>query len=162
MRLQLLAVGRIKSGPDRALFDRYRDRVRASGRQLGFRDFDTVELTEARSETAEQRKAQEATALLERAKLGPDDRLIALDEHGDQATSAGFSKMLATARDDGLARLVFAIGGPDGHGAAVLDAAQRRLSLSQMTLAHGLARIVLAEQIYRAMTLLSGHPYHRS
>ncbi|MEL7090050.1 MAG: 23S rRNA (pseudouridine(1915)-N(3))-methyltransferase RlmH, partial [Planctomycetota bacterium] len=76
--------------------------------------------------------------------------------------SPAFASLIQRQLDAGTSRLIFAIGGPDGHGPAIRTAAQRTLSLSKMTLPHGLARIVLSEQIYRAITILSGHPYHRS
>ena len=76
-------------------------------------------------------------------------------------TSTAFADLLKRHRDDGCKELAFLMGGPDGHGPAIAQAAQVRLSLSAMTLPHGLARAVLAEQLYRASTLLSGHPYHR-
>ena len=72
------------------------------------------------------------------------------------------AERMASVRDDGRAALVFLIGGPDGHGDEVLRSADLSLSLGRMTLPHGLARVVLAEQIYRAVTILAGHPYHRS
>lgn len=162
MRIQILAVGRLKAGPDRDLFDRYQDRLRAAGKPIGLRDLSLIELPEARDETADSRKAAEAKALLDRAKLQAGERLIALDEGGRQVTSQAFATHIGALRDGGTPRLIYAIGGPDGHGVALLQAAHGTLSLSKMTLPHGIARILLAEQLYRAVTLLSGHPYHRT
>jgi 23S rRNA (pseudouridine1915-N3)-methyltransferase len=88
-------------------------------------------------------------------------RLVLLDERGQQATSEEFTAMIARLRDDAL-DVAFALGGPDGHGDRLRKAAHLQLSLGRMTLPHGLARIVLAEQLYRAMTILQGHPYHRA
>ena len=77
-------------------------------------------------------------------------------------TSAAFANLLRKKRDDGIRDMAFLIGGPDGHGAEIRQTAQSALSLSAMTLPHGLARVMLAEQLYRAATIIAGHPYHRS
>jgi 23S rRNA (pseudouridine1915-N3)-methyltransferase len=87
---------------------------------------------------------------------------VALDERGKALSSDAFARLMGHKRDDGVASLAFLIGGPDGNGKAVLDAADLTLSLGSMTLPHGLARVVLIEQVYRAVTILSGHPYHRA
>ena len=87
--------------------------------------------------------------------------LIALDEHGKQRNSTEFSRWIETLKVRGHSHIVFALGGPDGHGKDLLEAAQYKMSLSQMTMTHELARIVLFEQLYRAGSLLAGHPYHR-
>jgi 23S rRNA (pseudouridine1915-N3)-methyltransferase len=86
---------------------------------------------------------------------------VVLDATGRALSSEAFARFLAESRDGGAKEMAFLIGGPDGHGPAVLDAATLKLSLGPMTLPHGLARIVLAEQLYRASTILAGHPYHR-
>jgi 23S rRNA (pseudouridine1915-N3)-methyltransferase len=87
---------------------------------------------------------------------------VALDGGGRALSSEAFARWLAERRDGGMKTLAILIGGPDGHGAAALEGAALRLSLGAMTLPHGLARIVLAEQLYRAATILAGHPYHRA
>ena len=87
--------------------------------------------------------------------------IIALDETGKTRTSVAFSQELQELRDAGTADVAFAIGGPDGHGPALLDAARLTLALGPMTWPHQIARVLLAEQIYRAITIASGHPYHR-
>ena len=90
-----------------------------------------------------------------------DAFIVSLDERGKALTSAAFADLLRRQSDDGCKSMAFLIGGPDGHGPAVAAAARLSLSLSAMTLPHGLARVVLAEQLYRASTILAGHPYHR-
>ncbi len=160
MRLSLIAVGRLKSGPDRELCDRYWDRLTKQARPLGIHCEKIVELGEARSDNTDQRRAEEAKAILAKAPAGA--RLIVLDETGKQQTSTQFADFVRGIQEDGAQDLCFVIGGPDGHGAAVIDAAHTMLSLGRMTLPHGLARIVLAEQIYRAATIIAGHPYHRA
>jgi 23S rRNA (pseudouridine1915-N3)-methyltransferase len=85
-----------------------------------------------------------------------------LDERGRTMSSAEFAQYLGTRRDDGIKHAALLLGGPDGHAASLRSSAQLPLSLGPMTLPHGLARVVLVEQIYRAITILSGHPYHRA
>lgn len=159
MRLTLIAVGRLKSGPDRELCNRYWDRLTKQGRSLGLTNIQIIELGEARSESAEQRKADEAKAIL--GKITSGARIVALDETGKQQSSSQFATFLRTAQENAVPDLCFVIGGPDGHGDAMLQAAETTLSLGRFTLPHGLARIVLAEQLYRATTIIAGHPYHR-
>ena len=101
----------------------------------------------------------EAKALL--AKLPASHKLIGLDRGGDQLGSEEFAQLLAKFRDGGAQGLAFLIGGAEGLGLTALFKAERVISLGPMTLPHGLARVVLAEQLYRAGTLLTGHPYHR-
>jgi 23S rRNA (pseudouridine1915-N3)-methyltransferase len=160
MRLTLAAVGKLKAGPDRDLFERYWDRLEASGRKIGISGARLVELPESRAANAIERKADEAARLLAAARDGSE--IIALDETGRAHTSEAFATHIGKRRDGGCAELAFLIGGPDGHGPAVIARAKLVLNLGTLTLPHGLARIVLAEQLYRATTILAGHPYHRS
>jgi 23S rRNA (pseudouridine1915-N3)-methyltransferase len=160
MRLIIAAIGRLKDGPDRELADRYIKRLEQAGRALRFTPVDVIELPEARGDNVDTRKADEASRLI--TKLAGVEYVIALDEHGRSLTSPAFADLLAKKRDAGTGSLAFVIGGPDGHGPALLARADYKLTLSPMTLPHGLARIVLAEQLYRATTILSGHPYHRA
>jgi 23S rRNA (pseudouridine1915-N3)-methyltransferase len=161
MRVTLLAVGRLKRGGGEAeLATRYRDRFNASGRQLGFGPLVEIELTESRAGKADARRDEEAARLLERCD--GDARRIVLDEGGRQLTSQQFADLLGRLRDDGCGEVAFFIGGADGHGGALFDQAHERLSLGPMTLPHGLARVIILEQLYRAVTILSGHPYHRA
>jgi 23S rRNA (pseudouridine1915-N3)-methyltransferase len=160
MRLVIAAIGRLKDGPDRELADRYIKRLEQAGRTLRFNPIDVIELTDARGDNVDVRKADEASRLI--AKLAGVEYVVAMDEHGSSLTSPAFAELLAKKRDAGTGSLAFVIGGPDGHGPALLARADYKLTLSPMTLPHGLARIVLAEQLYRATTILSGHPYHRA
>jgi 23S rRNA (pseudouridine1915-N3)-methyltransferase len=160
MRLVIAAVGRLKDGPERVLFERYCDRLEASGRSLGLGPVRLFEVPEGRAPARAVRVADEAERLL--AKVSDTDVKVALDEHGKSPTSEAFAAFLRERRDAGAGALAFLIGGPDGHGPAALSAASLRMSLGPMTLPHGLARIVLIEQIYRAATILAGHPYHRA
>lgn len=159
MRLIVVAVGRLKDGPERTLCARYAERAAAIGPRLGLSGPDIVELTESRARDARARQEDEAARILE--KLG-ETPFCALDERGGSSDSAGFARMVASRRDSGARALGFALGGPDGLDAAVRARAATTLCFGAMTLPHQLARIVLLEQLYRAMTLLADHPYHRA
>jgi 23S rRNA (pseudouridine1915-N3)-methyltransferase len=104
-------------------------------------------------------RGAEAARILE--LLAPRDYVVALDEHGSEPTTIELSRWLADRRAGGQP-LTFIIGGADGLDATVLARAQYRWALSRLTLPHALVRVVLAEQLYRASTVLGGHPYHRS
>jgi 23S rRNA (pseudouridine1915-N3)-methyltransferase len=159
VRITIAAIGRLKAGPDRDLFDRYRDRFDAVGRQTGLGPLTEIEIAESGRGSAPERRDEEATRLLRR--IGGDATVIALDETGKALTSIRFAETIGRLRDEGTGDLAFAMGGADGHGAMVAGHSKMTLSLGAMTLPHGLARIVLAEQLYRAATILAGHPYHR-
>jgi 23S rRNA (pseudouridine1915-N3)-methyltransferase len=160
MRLIVATVGRLKDGPERILFEKYRDRFEPLAKRLGLAPVTWHEIGESRAADTTKRRDEEGTALL---KLTREAQfLIALDERGKPLTSDAFAKTLARTRDGGAKAAGIVIGGPDGLSQAVRDGAQLQLALGAMTLPHGLARIVLAEQLYRAATILSGHPYHRA
>jgi 23S rRNA (pseudouridine1915-N3)-methyltransferase len=160
MRLLIAAVGRLKQGPERELFAHYLARAEAAGRTLGLTPVAAIEIAEAKVATMSARLKSEAEALI--AKLPPAHKLIALERTGKSLSSEAFARLLAKHRDDGTQGLAFLVGGADGLGEQALAKAELMLSLSSMTLPHGLARIVLAEQIYRAVTIIAGHPYHRA
>ncbi|MEM7191342.1 MAG: 23S rRNA (pseudouridine(1915)-N(3))-methyltransferase RlmH [Pseudomonadota bacterium] len=160
MRLLIAAVGKLKSGPERSLCAHYLGRADALGRQVGLSPLSVIELAEARTADAAMRRAAEAKALI--SKLPSGFTIICLDPAGRQLSSEAFARDLTARRDKADdAGLAFVLGGADGLGEDLRDRAQLLLSLGPMTLPHGLARIVLAEQLYRAMTILAGHPYHR-
>jgi 23S rRNA (pseudouridine1915-N3)-methyltransferase len=158
MQLSILAIGRMKAGPERELCERYLARAQQSGREIGFRGPDIIEFPESRARRPEDRKAEEASALSVRAGA----MSVALDERAPSLSSEAFAQKLATARDAGKASLTFIIGGADGLDPALTASAQWSLSFGALTLPHQIVRVLIAEQIYRAMTILSGHPYHRS
>ncbi len=160
MRIAIHAVGRLKAGPERELAERYLDRSEKAGRAIGLSGVSVREVPESRAREAQARKDEEAAALL--ADLSPGVLLVALDERGDLPTSERFAAMLGEARDRGTPEAVLLIGGPDGHGAAVLSRAGHRVSFGRLTWPHQIVRILAAEQVYRAITILSGHPYHRA
>jgi 23S rRNA (pseudouridine1915-N3)-methyltransferase len=160
MRLLIVAVGRLKQGPERDLFAHYVGRAEAAGRKLALSPLHVVEIAEAKDASPQARKEAEAELLL--AKRPSSYKLICLDRGGTPLGSEGFAQSLAKFRDGGAQGLAFFVGGTDGLGLTALFKADLVLSLGPMTLPHGLARIVLAEQIYRAITILAGHPYHRA
>jgi 23S rRNA (pseudouridine1915-N3)-methyltransferase len=160
MLLTIAAVGRLKDGPERDLYERYRARVDALARTSALGPLRLVEVAESRASSAAARREEEAVKLL--AALGDAALLIRLDAAGRMVTSSAFATDLKRRREGGARAIALVIGGPDGHGDAVIDAAPETLSLGSMTLPHGLARVVLVEQLYRAATILIGHPYHRA
>lgn len=159
MRLIVAAVGRLKDA-ESELCTRYAKRFDAAGRSLGLGPLTITELNESRAASADARRADEAARLLK--AVAAAGQHVVLDEGGKTLSSAAFATWIAQRRDGGCKGLGFLIGGPDGHGTEVASTAALKLSLGAMTLPHGLARAVLIEQIYRAATILSGHPYHRA
>ena len=159
MRLLIAAVGKLKQGPEREFCAQYLARAETLGRSLSLSPLASIECPESKAGSAVARKAAEAEALL--AKVPPSHKVVALDRGGDALTSEDFAGFLGKLRDGGAPGVAFLIGGADGHGGQALETSDRVLSLGPMTLPHGLARVVLAEQLYRAMTILAGHPYHR-
>ncbi|WP_292532368.1 23S rRNA (pseudouridine(1915)-N(3))-methyltransferase RlmH [Methylocystis sp.] len=159
MKLGLICVGRLKGGPERELYARYAERVGAF-RRLGFEGLELKEIDESKAASAAERASREGADLL--AALPPESRLAAFDARGRAVTSAGFTQFIADERDNGRKALWFAIGGAEGLDESVRARATAVFSFGAMTLPHQLARILAAEQIYRGMTILSGHPYHRA
>jgi 23S rRNA (pseudouridine1915-N3)-methyltransferase len=153
MRISLICVGRLGPAPEAALARAYAERASAAGRALGLAPVEIVEV-----EGRKAGKAAEAEAILARAG---EARLIACDERGKSFASRDFAVRLATLRDDGVRHLAFAIGGADGLDASVREAAAEVLSFGPQTWPHALARVMLAEQVYRAVSILAGAPYHR-
>ncbi|WP_428390536.1 23S rRNA (pseudouridine(1915)-N(3))-methyltransferase RlmH [Lichenicoccus sp.] len=148
--MRLLAIGRFRPGPERDLFARYTQRLRPA--------LELIELAEARGSVGEIRR-REGQALL--AALPASAFMVALDVAGDALTSLSLSTALECWL--GLGRpLCFVIGGAEGLDRPVIERADRALSLGPLTWPHMLARVLLAEQLYRAQTIATGHPYHRS
>ncbi|MGQ3674508.1 23S rRNA (pseudouridine(1915)-N(3))-methyltransferase RlmH [Xanthobacter sp. TB0139] len=160
MRILLACVGRLKAGAERDLVARYLERARASGRALGFGDVQMLEIAESSARRAEDRMAEEGAALL--AACPPGTFLVALDPRGRNLPSEELSARMARERDDGRPAICLVIGGADGLSDAVRSKASLLLAFGAATFPHQLVRVMLAEQIYRAMTILSGHPYHRA
>jgi 23S rRNA (pseudouridine1915-N3)-methyltransferase len=153
MKIALLAVGRLGRTPEALLAKDYADRATASGRALGLGPVEVVEV-----EARRPGKAAEAEALKPHLQ---DGHVIACDEHGQAMASRAFAGQIARLRDDGVRKLVIVIGAADGLDPAVLAAANARLAFGPQTWPHALVRAMLAEQVYRAVTILAGSPYHR-
>jgi 23S rRNA (pseudouridine1915-N3)-methyltransferase len=159
MRVAIIAVGRLKAGPERELADRYAERFAGLAKGLGFSGPAIVELAESQARSAPERKAQEAQAIL--AAVPTDSVAVRLDEDGKAIDSAAFAQWIARERDAGRKTMSFIIGGADGIGEAVHASAKDVISFGRMTMPHQIVRVLLLEQLYRAATILSGHPYHR-
>lgn len=159
MRIGLFAVGRLKAGPEKELAARYLDRFAKAGPAIGLEAGRISEVAESRAGSAATRKREEA-AMLEKA-LPEGAVLILLDERGKALDSPAFADLIAGFRDCGRRDLVIAIGGADGLDPTLHDRADATLCLGKLTWPHQLVRILIAEQLYRAVTILSGHPYHR-
>ncbi|HEY8573258.1 23S rRNA (pseudouridine(1915)-N(3))-methyltransferase RlmH [Phenylobacterium sp.] len=153
MRIVIVAIGRLAKSPETDLVKTYVERATNAGRGLSLGPVDLVEV-----ESRKPGKAAEAEALkphLEGAHV------IACDEHGTARASRAFAAELERLRDQGVRKLAFVIGGADGLDPGLLAAAQGKLAFGPQTWPHALARVLLAEQVYRAVSILGGSPYHR-
>ena len=160
MRIVVAAVGRLKRGPETELSERYRKRAAQTGRNLGLRDVEIVEIRESRAADAPKRMLEESIAL---ANIIPQGAaIVLLDSRGENLDSASLASRLAKWRGDDRSAVVFLIGGADGLAASLRDKADLRLSFGAATWPHQLVRVLLLEQLYRATTILTGHPYHRA
>lgn len=160
MKISIYAVGRMKAGPEKELADRYVERFSKSGPAIGLEFSGLTEAPESRAQTAVERKREEADRLRRHVDAGA--ALILLDEHGQNVPSEDLARRIAAMRDSGKRSAVIAIGGPDGHDPSLRPVADLVLSFGAQTWPHQMVRIMLAEQLYRATTILSGHPYHRA
>ncbi len=160
MRILVHAVGRLKAGPEKDLAGEYLARAAGICRNGGIKTVTVVEYPESTAATTPLRQADEAARLL--AGLDGRSIVIALDERGREMTSPQFAAEIARHRDAGVQDFILLIGGPDGHGEAVKARADLQLAFGKLTWPHRLMRILLAEQIYRALTILINHPYHRA
>ncbi len=152
MRLMLAAVGRAKAGPERDLFDHYARRLSPP--------LTLKEVEEKRPLPANDRRAREAELLLAQVPAGAT--VVMLDERGREFGSEDFARLLEKWQDNAVQDVAFLIGGADGHGDAVRTRADLALCLGRMTWPHMLVRGLVAEQLYRAQSILAGHPYHRA
>lgn len=159
MRLTVCAIGRMKAGPERELAARYLDRMAKTGGAVGLDYVGLVEEAESRAPGMPERKRDEAARLL--AGVPDKAALILLDEMGKAVSSQAFAACLGALRDEGLRDVAILIGGPDGLDPDLKAGARLVLAFGMMTWPHQIVRILLAEQLYRAVTILSGHPYHR-
>ncbi len=159
MNIHILTIGRLKDGPLRKLAAGYADRIGKAGPQAGLKSLTIREFEEAKASSLSKRKAQEAEKLV--AARPPAGIMVALDETGKNLSSRLLASQISTWRDDGENDLVFLIGGPDGLDPSLVRQARLVLAFGKSTWPHQLVRVMLLEQIYRVITLLLGHPYHR-
>jgi len=160
MRLHILAVGHGRGTPEGALTEDYAGRARVFGKRLGFSSVVVEEVTQSKLREARARLAEEGERL--RLRIPEAAHVVLLDAKGKGMTSEAFAEMLGAMRDAGARDLVFIIGGPDGLDMGPNVKPGRSLAFGPQTWPHLLVRAMLAEQIYRGMTILAGHPYHRA
>lgn len=160
MRIVVAAVGRLKQGPETELSERYRKRAAQTGRQLGWRDVEIIEIRESRADEAAKRMLEESIALAN--VIPPQAAIVLLEARGQTVDSPSFAAQLAKWRANDRPAALFLIGGADGLAATLQDKADLRLSFGAATWPHQLVRVMLLEQLYRAATILTGHPYHRA
>jgi len=160
MRILIAAVGRMKSGPERELIERYLKRAKQTGRSVGFTDFEVIEIRGSRADQPARRMLEESIAM---ANVIPERAaVVLLDSRGESLASADLAGRLQGWRTEDKPAVVFVIGGADGLAPALKDKASLSLAFGAATWPHQLARVMLLEQLYRAVTILSGHPYHRA
>jgi 23S rRNA (pseudouridine1915-N3)-methyltransferase len=164
MRFLVIAVGRLKQGPERELAERYHKRFEDIGRKLGFRGLEILEIPESRARDAATRITEEAAAIL--GQTPENSVLVSLDERGENIDTSRFAAQLSKWRDQGSANTVFVIGGADGLspelGVNGKFKGTFRIAFGAATWPHQMVRVMLLEQLYRAATILAGHPYHRA
>ena len=160
MRISLIGIGRLKASAEKDLFDRYHERFCALVRPLGLERPKLADFAESPARRPEDRIAEEGRLLVGAIPAG--SYVMALDERGATMTSADFAALVAREREAGRADMAFMIGGADGLHADARAHADKIISFGAMTIPHQLVRVLLMEQLYRAGTILTGHPYHRA
>ncbi|HUN11048.1 MAG TPA: 23S rRNA (pseudouridine(1915)-N(3))-methyltransferase RlmH [Rhabdaerophilum sp.] len=159
MKIDVVAVGKLKAGPERDLVARYAERLKGMGRAIAFDGPRLVEIGESPARRDLDRKGEEAQAIL--AQVPDTHRVVLFDERGTSLDSAGFARILGEWRDSGVAGVSFVIGGADGLDPPLREKAALVLGFGRMTMPHQIVRALVLEQLYRAATILAGHPYHR-
>lgn len=160
MRVVVAAVGRLKQGPERELAERYRKRAAEAGRSAGLSAVDVIEIKESRAGDAARRMVEESIAV---ANVIPEHAVtVILDARGESITSAAFAGRLQEWRQQNKPAVVFIIGAADGLAPSLREKASIAIAFGTATWPHQLVRVMLLEQLYRAVTIFSGHPYHRA
>ena len=160
MRVVVVAVGRLKQGPERELAERYRKRAADAGRSAGLQALEIIEIRESRAGDGARRMLEESIAV---ANVIPDGAIIViLDERGESVSSTAFAERLQRWRREGRPAVVFIIGAADGLAPSLREKANLAMAFGAATWPHQLARVMLLEQLYRAVTIAAGHPYHRA
>ena len=160
MRIILICVGRLKARPERELFGRYFKRLKEIARGVGIASVDLREVDKSRARRPEDRREEEAASII--AAAPADAALVALDERGLSPTSEEWADDIRRARNSAQPFYAVVIGGPDGLSGSLRAKARKVVSFGAMTWPHQLARVMASEQLYRALSILSGHPYHRA
>ena len=158
MRATCLAIGRLKAGPERDLVERYAERLSSTGRVAGFSGIDILELPESRAGDGASRKQDEAERLIQ--KLPENALIVAFDERGKTMDSAQFAAIVKHCGENARP-LTLVLGGPDGFASSFRNSADHLVAFGKLTMPHQIVRALVLEQLYRATTILSGHPYHR-
>jgi len=160
MRVVVAAVGRLKQGPERELAERYRKRAAQAGRSAGLRGVDVSEIKESRAADTARRMVEESIAI---ANVIPERAVtVMLDGRGESISSAAFAGRLQEWRQQNKPAVAFIIGAADGLAPGLREKASLAIAFGTATWPHQLVRVMLLEQLYRAVTILSGHPYHRA
>ena len=159
MRIGVIAVGRLKPGPEKLLAEDYRTRAEGLGRKSGVAKVNVTEFSESQASSAAARMSEEARLIA--GALPSRAFSVVLDERGKPMASEAFADLLRRHLDGGTQDMTFIIGGPDGHAPETRDRASLLLGFGPMTWPHRLVRVLLFEQIYRGLTIIAGHPYHR-
>jgi len=160
MRVLVVAVGRMKSGPERELAERYLKRAAQTGRSIGLTGVEIIEIRDSRADNAARRMLEESIAIV---NVIPERAVtVLLDERGESLASVALAGRIQAWRMEDKPAVVFVIGGSDGLAPALKDKAALSIGFGAATWPHQLARVMLLEQLYRAATILSGHPYHRT
>jgi 23S rRNA (pseudouridine1915-N3)-methyltransferase len=160
LRLHIAAIGRLKTGPEKLIAVDYAKRIEVMGRKAGLTSLKIGEWAESQQANAKQRMEEEAAILW--AAVPASAFTIVLDERGKSLSSEDFAARIRKYADQGVSDLVFMIGGPDGHAPQTREKTSELIALGPMTWPHRLVRIMLLEQIYRSVTIMVNHPYHRS
>jgi 23S rRNA (pseudouridine1915-N3)-methyltransferase len=159
MQLSLHCVGKLKSAAEKDLAADYLERTNQLSRRAGFHGLAIHEILESRSSLSAERMADEAARLAGGIHAGA--MLVVFDGRGQSLSTEAFTTLIKQQADSGTPVMAFAIGGPDGHGDAIRQRAQKSVALGAMTWPHRLVRVMVLEQIYRAVTIMVKHPYHR-
>lgn len=155
MKITLLVVGKTDSNHIKELFEMYQKRL---NHYIKFHFIAIADIKNTKKMSSEQQKIKEGQSILK--QLSPTDQLILLDEKGKMFSSVEFSSFLQKKMNSGIKNIVFAIGGPYGFSEEMYQKSIGKISLSKMTFSHQMIRIFIAEQIYRAFTILKNEPYH--
>ena len=160
MRVVVAAVGRLKQGPERELAERYRKRAAQAGRSAGLSAVDVIEIKESRAADTARRMVEESIAI---ANVIPEHAVtVILDGRGESISSAAFAGRLQEWRQQNKPAVAFIIGAADGLAPGLREKASLAIAFGTATWPHQLVRVMLLEQLYRAVTILSDHPYHRA